>query len=110
MICRSRRLVVGPRVEPWVDLPLNPRVDTIRRYSASCSQHKEVDVPSEIFFSSGGSVKVTADLDDVRTAIGTAPALETQRFAGFRGDEVVGGERTIVQVDAIAYAMAIAAP
>jgi hypothetical protein len=67
-------------------------------------------VPSEIVFSSGGSVKVTAELGDVRAAVGSAPVLETQRFAGFRGDEAVGGERVIVQVGAIAYAMEIAAP
>ncbi len=67
-------------------------------------------MPSEIVFSSGGSVKVTAQLDEVHAAFGTSAVLETQRFAGFRGDEAVGGERTVVQVDSIAYAMEITGP
>ena len=67
-------------------------------------------MPSEIVFSSGGSVKVTAELGEVRDAFGSTAVLETQRFAGFRGDEAVGGEPTVVRIDAIAYAMEIAAP
>ncbi len=68
-------------------------------------------MPSEIVFATGASVKVIADVDEVGSMVSTgASVLDTQRFAGFRGDEAVGGERVVVALGAVAYAMAIAGP
>jgi hypothetical protein len=68
-------------------------------------------MPSEIVFATGAAVKVVADVDAVVEALDEDALLfETERFAGFRGDEVVGGERVVVQLDAIAYVQAISAP
>jgi hypothetical protein len=64
----------------------------------------------EIVFATGASVKVIADLGEVRDAIAGRTAIETNRFAGFRGDEAVGGERVVVSSPAIAYVMEIAGP
>ncbi len=36
--------------------------------------------------------------------------LDTTRFAGFRGEEAVGGERVLVSVAAVAYAKELAGP
>jgi hypothetical protein len=56
-------------------------------------------------------VKVMADTDEVAAALATNDAtLRTNRFAGFRGDEAVGGEPVVVRVPSIAYAIAISAP
>jgi hypothetical protein len=68
-------------------------------------------VPTEIVFATGASVKVLAGSDEVAAAIAAGDeTLDTARFAGFRGDEAVGGERVIVKVPAIAYAIAISGP
>jgi hypothetical protein len=68
-------------------------------------------VPTEIFYSSGGSVKVVADVQDVADALeGGATVLDTNRFAGFRGDEAAAGERVVVRVASIAHASAISGP
>ena len=68
-------------------------------------------MPTEIVFAGGASVKVTADTDEVAIALTTGEAkLSTQRFAGFRGVEEVGGEAVVVRVASIAYAIAISAP
>jgi hypothetical protein len=65
-------------------------------------------MPCEIAFSAGASVKVTADIDAVVSALDDDELfLDTQRFAGFRGDEAVAGERIVVQLDAVAYVQAI---
>ncbi len=61
----------------------------------------------EIVFATGTSVKVTARLEEVREAIASSVQLDTQRFAGFRGEEAVGAERVIVSGAAIAYAIEI---
>ena len=68
-------------------------------------------MPTEIVFASGASVKVMADIDDVDASMGAGDtALDTLRFAGFRGEDVVAGERVVVVLGAIAYAVAIAMP
>ncbi len=68
--------------------------------------HTEVDL-----LGGGGSVKVTAELQQISDAISAGQqAVDTTRFAGFRGDEAVSAERVVLSVDAIAYASAIAAP
>lgn len=65
---------------------------------------------SEIVFASGASVKVTAQLNEVREALVAGTELDTQRFAGFRGDEAVGAERIVLSGGAIAYAIEIHGP
>jgi hypothetical protein len=68
-------------------------------------------VPTEIVFSNGASVKVMAAVQEVSDALrGEAPVLDTVRFAGFRGEEAVGGERVLVMVGAVAYAKDITGP
>jgi hypothetical protein len=68
-------------------------------------------VPTEIVFSTGASVKVTATVEHVAQAVaGDGGTLDTTRFAGFRGDEAVGAERVVISVSAIAYASEIPAP
>jgi hypothetical protein len=68
-------------------------------------------VPTEIVFSSGATVKVTASVQEVADAIEAGGStFDTARFAGFRGDEAVGGERVLVVVAAIAYAQEIKQP
>jgi hypothetical protein len=68
-------------------------------------------VPTEIVFSNGGSVKVTAAIEHVAQAVAVGRGtLDTTRFAGFRGDEAVGAERVVVSVGAIAYASEISGP
>ena len=68
-------------------------------------------VPTEIVFSSGASVKVTAEVQDVADALEAGRrTLDSARFAGFRGVEAVAGERVVVNVGAIAHALAIPAP
>jgi hypothetical protein len=68
-------------------------------------------VPAEIVFSSSASVKVIATVQEVRDAIAAGQTiLDTTRFAGFRGEEAVGGERVLVTVGAIAYAQEIPGP
>ena len=70
-----------------------------------------IPVPAEIFFAAGASVKVIADAAEVEAALsGGRKILDTKRFAGFRGDEAVGGERVVFNVAAAAYALAIAGP
>jgi hypothetical protein len=64
-----------------------------------------------VVFASGASVKIVADIQDVADALdGGQVVLESNRFAGFRGDEAAAGERVVVNVGAIAHAMAIAGP
>jgi hypothetical protein len=68
-------------------------------------------VPTEIVFSTGAAVKVTASVQEIADAIAAGGAtLDTARFAGFRGDEAVGGERVLLVVTAIAYAQEINQP
>jgi hypothetical protein len=68
-------------------------------------------MPSEIVFAAGASVKVLADIEEVRSMLNTgASVFDTNRFAGFRGDEAVGGERVVVALGSVAYAIAIAGP
>jgi hypothetical protein len=68
-------------------------------------------MPTELFFSGGASVKVLADVQSIRDALDEGEdVLDSQRFAGFRGDEAVGGGRVLVSLGSLAYAMAIAAP
>lgn len=68
-------------------------------------------MPTEIVFASGASVKIMADIDDVDASMGAGDtALDTARFAGFRGEDAVAGERVVVVLGAIAYAIAIAGP
>lgn len=68
-------------------------------------------MPAEIVFSNGASVKVMATVQEVSDALrGDAPVLDTTRFAGFRGDEAVGGERVLVTVGAVAYVKDLTGP
>jgi hypothetical protein len=68
-------------------------------------------VPADIVFTTGASVKVIAGIQDVADAIASnRGTVDTARFAGFRGDESVAGERVIVNVGAIAYVTEIPAP
>ena len=68
-------------------------------------------MPSEIVFSNGASVKVIAAMQEVVDALRAGEeTLDTARFAGFRGDETVGGERVLVNVGSVAYAQEIAGP
>ncbi len=68
-------------------------------------------MPTEIVFSSGASVKVMATVQEVSDALrGDGEVLDTARFAGFRGDDAVGGERVLVSVGAVAYAKALTGP
>jgi hypothetical protein len=68
-------------------------------------------VPTEIVFAARATVKVMADASDVATALeADDTTLERARFAGFRGEEAVGGEPVVVNVAAIAYAIAINGP
>ena len=68
-------------------------------------------MPTELVFSTGASAKVTAGVQEIADALeGGAATLHTARFAGFRGDEAVGGEHVLVNLGAIAYATEIAAP
>jgi hypothetical protein len=64
----------------------------------------------EIMFATGTSVKVIAGIDEIRDAIAARVQLDTQRFAGFRGDDAVGAEHVIVSGAAIAYAIEIPGP
>jgi hypothetical protein len=69
------------------------------------------DVPIELVFSNGATVKVIADLQDVADALESGRTLlDSRRFAGFRGDEVIAAERVVVNLAAIAHADAIVAP
>jgi hypothetical protein len=54
-------------------------------------------------------VKVIAGIDEVRAMAGRV-SVETNRFAGFRGEEAVGAERVIVSGTQIAYVTDIAGP
>ena len=68
-------------------------------------------MPTEVAFSNGATVKVTAELQDVVDALEAGrTVLESNRFAGFRGDEAAAAERVVVSVPAIAYASAISGP
>ncbi len=68
-------------------------------------------MPTEIVFSNGASVNVIATVQEVSDALrGNGQVLDTVRFAGFRGDEAVGGERVLVSVDAVAYAKDLPGP
>jgi len=68
-------------------------------------------MPTEVVFASGASVKIVADIQDVVDALeGGHALLESNRFAGFRGDEAAAAERVVVNVSAIAHALAISGP
>jgi hypothetical protein len=68
-------------------------------------------VPTEIVFTNGASVKVISGIQDVSDALSASSGThDTARFAGFRGEEAVAGERVIVNVAAIAYAIDIPPP
>jgi hypothetical protein len=52
-----------------------------------------------------------ADSRDVAAALASGDTtLDTTRFAGFRGEDAVGGEPVVINVAAIAYAIAISGP
>jgi hypothetical protein len=79
--------------------------------TATIARRYSTLVPAEIVLVSGASVKVMAEAGEVAGAISSgAKTLDTQRFAGFRGDEAVAGERVVVNVAAIGYTIAIAGP
>jgi hypothetical protein len=66
---------------------------------------------SEIVFAAGATLKVMADSTDVAAALASGDTtLDTRRFAGFRGEDEVGGEPIVINVAAIAYAIAISGP
>ena len=68
-------------------------------------------MPSEVVFATGASVKVTAGVDEIQQALSDgATTLDTARFAGFRDDEAVAGEKVVVHVPAISYVQAIVTP
>jgi hypothetical protein len=68
-------------------------------------------MPAEIVFSNGGSVKVTASAEEFATALEAGSGVvDTNRFAGFRGDEAVGAERVVVSVAAVAYVQEVRGP
>jgi hypothetical protein len=72
---------------------------------------RRFDVPTELVFASGATIKVVADLQAVADALESGRTLlDSNRFAGFRGDEVVAAERIVVNLVAIAHAGAISAP
>jgi hypothetical protein len=66
-------------------------------------------VPTEIVFATGASIKVTATVDELARKLEGREwgAFETARFAGFRGEEAVAGERVVINVGAVAYATEI---
>jgi hypothetical protein len=64
----------------------------------------------EIVFATGTSVKVIADISEVRDAIAGRNLVDSNRFAGFRGEEAVGAERVVVNGPSIAYATEITGP
>jgi hypothetical protein len=77
---------------------------TMRMWEAS-------EVPTELVFSSGATLKVVADLQDVADALESGRTLlDSSRFAGFRGDDVVSAERVVVNLAAVAHAGSITAP
>ena len=68
-------------------------------------------MPTELFFSNGATVKVVADLQDVADALESGRTLlDSNRFAGFRGEDAVAAERVVVNLAAISHAGAIAVP
>ena len=68
-------------------------------------------MPAEIVFAAGASVKVISGIQDIGDALaGKRGTFETSRFAGFRGDEAVAGERVILNLEAVAYAIELPAP
>jgi hypothetical protein len=68
-------------------------------------------VPTDIVFATGASVKVTSGIQDIGDALtGRRGTFETSRFAGYRGDETVAGERMILNLEAIAYAIEVPGP
>jgi len=64
-------------------------------------------MPTELILNGGEHLQVTASFQDVRDAIASGRALDTQRFAGFRGEEVVAGEDVLVLTGALAAVVAI---
>jgi hypothetical protein len=68
-------------------------------------------MPTDIVFATGASVKVMSGIQDIGDALaGKRGTFETSRFAGFRGDEAVAGERVILNLEAIAYAIEVPGP
>ena len=67
----------------------------------SVPPRKNVSVPS---------VKVMSAIQEIASALTGGGTLETERFAGFRGDEAVAGERVVVNLGAVAYATEIREP
>jgi hypothetical protein len=68
-------------------------------------------VPTDIVFATGASVKVISGIEDISDALsGKRGTFETSRFAGFRGDEAVAGERVILNLETIAYAIEVPGP
>jgi len=68
-------------------------------------------VPTELVFSNGSTIKVVAELQDVADALESGRTLlDSERFAGFRDKEPVAAERVVVNLAAIAHAVAISAP
>jgi hypothetical protein len=68
-------------------------------------------MPTELVFSTGASVKVTAGIQELADALAqNRDTFETSRFAGFRGEDAVAGERVVVNVAAVSYAIEIPGP
>jgi hypothetical protein len=67
-------------------------------------------MPTSLFFTSGGELKVTADLDDLEQQLRDGGPARLYRFAGYRGNKAAAAEPVIVRMDQVAYAQAIPAP
>ena len=68
-------------------------------------------MPTDIVFSTGASLKVISAFQDVADAMaGGGGTMDAARFAGFRGEEAVAGERVLVNLATIAYLTEIPGP
>ena len=67
-------------------------------------------MPTELILIGGEHLQVTASFQEVRDSIASGRAIDTKRFAGFRGEEVVAGEDVLVLTSALAAIVTITAP
>lgn len=67
-------------------------------------------MPTELILNGGERLQVTASFQEVRDAIASGRAIDTSRFAGFRGGEASSGEAVLVLTGAIAAVVDIATP
>jgi len=67
-------------------------------------------MPTSLFFTTGGELKVTADLDELEPQLRDGAPARLHRFAGFRGTDPAAAEPVIVRMDHVAYAQAIPTP